>query len=233
MCNLSKKTKLFCLAAVFTSIASGQLLAQTNDMDKSTLVFFGQITNQLSQFDASVFEIQTNASRTPNESFDKLTAVLEQMKGTVRLLEDPPSMGRKELANLWFDVLAMQDKHIDPNFATLDYFKTNDCFLNLVPPQDGPDGPVYASGTAPEALKNPAARAEYEALLKKNKEHINNLMFQDQLQRINNQAMASIRGFILSSYMASELDKNELNEILNQSKLSDARKQKIRSIIAD
>jgi hypothetical protein len=230
MCNLSKKIKLFCLTGVFASIAFSQLLAQSNNVDKSMSVFFGQITNQLSQFEMSMFEIQTNRSRMPNESFDKLAAAMEQMKGTINSLENTRNANRTETANLWFAVLGVLDKHIDPNFGTPDYFKTNECFLNLVPPRDGPDGPVYASGVAPEALKNPAARAEYEAMLKTNKEGINNVLFQDQLKRVSNQVVRGMTRFIRFSYTSSESDKKELREILDAAKLSPSRKQKISSL---
>lgn len=233
MCNLLKKIKKLCLTGAFASITFSQLLAQTNDANKSMSFFSGQITNQLSQFETSVFEIQTNRLRTSNESLVKWAAAMEQLKGTANSLENKQGVDRKEMAELWFAVLGVLDKHIDPNFVAPNFFKTNDCYLNLVPPRDGPDGPVGPSGISPEALKNPAARAEYEEMLKRNKEHINNVIFQDQLLRVDNQVMTSVGRFIRTSYTSSESDKKELNETVDTAKLSSSRKQKIREIILE
>jgi hypothetical protein len=230
MCNLFKKIKVFCLAAVFASIAFSQLLAQSNSVNTASSAFSVPITNQLSQFEASVFEIETNRSRTPRESVDRFLATTEQMKGTVNSLENTRNLDRKEMANSWFAIFAVLDKYIDPNFGTLDYFKTNGAALELDPPPDGPGGIRYASGTDPSALKNPEARAEYEAMLKTNWEHMNNTTFQDQLQHVNNQAMRGFGRFIRSSYTSSEADKKELNEMLEQAALSNARKQKLKNL---
>jgi hypothetical protein len=222
---------MFCLAGVFVFLTFNPLLAQSNDVDTSTAAFSAQILNQLSGFESIISELQTNRLRTPNESLDKLKAAMEQMKATVKFFENARSINRKECARLWFDFLAAMDERIDPNFGTPDYLKTNDAAINLVPPPDGSSGIIYASGTDPSALKDPTARAEYEAMLKTNKEHINNVFFQSELQRVSQRAMRVLSRFIQSSYTLSEPDKKELNEIVGKSKLSASRKLQIQSMV--
>ena len=227
MRQLSKKIKTILLASLFASISLSQLLAQTNQADQSTSLFPGQITNQLSQFETTVFEIQTNAAQTSNQAFDKLALAIEQLKGTIDALKNQPKVNRKVMAGLWLDVLGVLDKHMDSNFGTAEYLTTNKCSLNLIPPQDGPDGPIYPSGVSVDTLKNPAARAEYAAMLKTNREHANHLAFQNRLQRVDNQAMSGVENFIRSSYTSSESDRTEFDEAVLEAKLSTSRKQQI------
>ncbi len=216
-----------------TSVAFSQLLAQGNNVNTSMSPFSGQITNQLFEFETNASEIKTNSALSPSEAFDKLMAAIKQIKGAVNSLETTHNTDRREKANLWFDVLAVIDKNIDTNYGTVNYFKTNQFFINLVPPPDGTNGIVYFSGVAPSALKNPEARAKYEVMLEANREHGDNMKLQKELHNINKQATADVVKFFKSSYTSSEPDKMEFDEILKESALSDVRKQQIKNFFSN
>jgi hypothetical protein len=178
------------------------LSAQTsNTVDASSLS--GQIMNRLSQFET-------------NKSVEILKEVLTSLQNT----EDGTS--RKERCALWMEFLTVLDKNIDPNFNP-----TNANFsANLVPPPDG--GVQYASGVDPQVVKDPVARASYEAALKANKEKAQNYELQLKLHRVAPQAELQFNRFLRSSYTSSENDQRELNFILEHSKLSLSRKEQIK-----
>jgi len=206
--------KIFGLVGSFYAMTLNCLLAQTNNTDNLASKFEQPIMNQLLEFET-------------NKSLDhiKVAIAVDHLNTAIENLNNDQSiLNRKQQTILWFKILATIDKHLDPNFN-----ETNANFsLNVIPPPDG--GVQYSSGVDPSVIKDPIARAKYQAMLKTNRENAESYGFQSSLQRINKQANFGVEIFLKSFYTSSESDKRELNEILDQSKLSSLRKQTIKNI---
>jgi len=107
---------------------------------------------------------------------------------------------------------------------------TNVYSWNIVPPPDGEHGPQYSSGVAASTLKDPVARAKYEAALKVNSEGIKATNFQARLGGLNEQISFSFENYLTDAYTASSKDKTELEELLNKAKLTPKRKASIEKL---
>jgi hypothetical protein len=214
---------------VFFAIVFIPLFAQTK---ASTLNPSDQIKFQLLEFNTNAMELEANKTLEPNKWFFKMNDVMEKLKGTrSNLLNVSPGMNRKDKAALWFDILAVIDKNTDP-----DYNPTNVDFSISIegptPPPDGIGGIKYAPGVDPSVLKDTTARSNYVAALIVWRDRIDKLNFQASLMRINSVVSRDVEIFLRSYYTSSEADKQELNEILEQSTLSESRKQQLRKIVS-
>jgi hypothetical protein len=98
---------------------------------------------------------------------------------------------------------------------------------NVTPPPDGEKGIQYPPGVTPETLKDPVARSNYVAAVRANNEGTQKKDFQLKLRSLNERASQSFEQYLKSFYTSSEMDKKELNEIIDKSKLSASRKQQI------
>ena len=211
---MHNRTKLICLATVIYAVVINHGLAQTNinwneviaNQKKVILEMPGKIEHQLSV-------LETNKS---DESVRQLEASVDTLRN-IRLGD------RKNQTTIWLEILTV----IDTNSTGISGHVT----WKVTPPPDGENGMQYPTGIAPSALKDPAARSNYEAAIRINNERIRKEAFQWKLRQLDERASESFERFLKSSYTSSETDINELNEILSKSKLSDVRIQNINSIM--
>jgi hypothetical protein len=209
--------KIIGLASLFYTITVSSLLAQTNKNNPvfSNLKLSDEIVHQLYEFET-------------NKSLDhvKVAIAIDHLKNAIdNLKNDQFSMDRKQQATLWFEILVAIDRHLSPNFN-----ETNANFsANLVPPPDG--GVQYPSGIDPSVIKDPIARAKYEAMLKTNRENAESYGFQLYLHRINDQTILDAKKYVRSSYAPSGADKKELDEIINECKMPPHLKEKINEFL--
>ena len=202
-CHNSRIAPFIVLTSLFYAICLSPLCAQTN-LVAAPPALTNQIASELSQFETS--------------------KSIDQLKKAKANIENPNSgIDRRQQATLWFQALATIDNNLDPNYGT-PKFSTNGFALSLVPPRDGTNGIQYPSGIPPSYLKDPIARAQYEAALKVNREHIATYSFQTSLRLIKQEADSSFKRFLRNAYTSSEEDKNEFNEILEHSAISNAHK---------
>lgn len=217
MDNQPRRIRLWVWFGLLFITPAGVLLSQTNMNDVlATAKQLDQVASQLSAFEK--------------------TSLLDQLEEAVKVMESVSPFGpnkdmvlartRKRKAELWLGLLVVIDKNLDPN-----YDKNVVIQLNLVPPPDG--GVRWPSGVDPKVINDPKARAEYEAALKANREKAERYNFQLGLHRIDTRVSMDVERFVQSSYAGSESDKKELDDILNRSTLSTARKQKLKRALTD
>ncbi len=106
---------------------------------------------------------------------------------------------RKAEAKLWFCVLQSVRKEIDRdyNFNTLPH-------INVAPP-----GP-YPSGIAPEFIKEPELRKEYEKAIAKNKTIVSRYNFQYKLRDIEKNLSRELENFMVKAYSKAPQSTDEL-----------------------
>jgi len=175
---------------------------KNNISDAQILQFHNTIKNQISLF-------ETN----------KTVESVRQMEDLANLLSVARSDNRIELTTTWFDILQMIDANITNNNRTITW--------HIIPPRDGTNGIQYPAGIAPEALKDPVARSNYEAAIKINNELIQNNNFQVALHTLEERASRSAEKYLKSHYALSKEDKEELKVILEKHALSPDRKKRI------
>lgn len=200
---MRKTIKFICLANAICAIAINHVAAQTNN--NSTL-------NLLVQMERQLLVLETN----------KTTESIQQLRSFVNTLRNTQPDNRKEQTRIWLKVLVVIDNNLGEvggNFV-----------WNVTPPPDGDNGVQYPPGVTPETLKNQVARSNYVAAIRANNEGTQKKEFQLKLHSLNERASQSFERYLKSFYTSSESDKKELDEILNQSKLSDSRKQQIHNV---
>ena len=200
---MRKTIKFICLANAICAMAMNYGMAQTND--SSTLNLSVQIEHQL-------LVLETN----------KTAESIQQLRAFINTLRNTQPDNRKEQTRIWLKVLVMIDNNLGEvggNFV-----------WNVTPPPDGKNGIQYPSGVTPETLKDPVARSNYVAAIRANSEGTQKKDFQLKLHSLNERASQSFERYLKAFYSSSESDEKELNELLNQSKLSDSRKQQIHNV---
>ncbi|MGH7953128.1 MAG: hypothetical protein ACREFE_14600 [Limisphaerales bacterium] len=230
MKNLLNKIKLIGWMAIVYSVASNLSIAQTNgEADASSMKPSEQIELQLSNYEAKVSAIETNIIQEPDKSFDESDheqeIALQPLKDAIKSLRwHQSNMDRKEKTRLWLNVLEVIDRHIETNIPPVS-------ISGFVHPPHGYKGKVGMNGMLPPDTNDVADYAYYVAAVKANKENAKKTHFRYELERINDwDAKSGVEQFLKSSYISSESDKQEFQELLNQSTLSDARKQKLRDL---
>jgi hypothetical protein len=89
-----------------------------------------------------------------------------------------------------------------------------------------PHGKIYPSGEVDlSAIPDPAVRAEYERALKASKDYERWYDVQYQLRRIDERAMSFAERFVAEKYLPA--DRPQLERILSESQISDARKKRL------
>jgi len=189
--------------------------------------------------DASVIIYQINRATRLLDEFEKDRSI-DHLEGALmavgRIPEPgvdetvPKAVARQEKASMWFNVLAVIDQNIDPNF-----YCTNNtnyrAYLNLVPPPT-PEGLIYPSGVDPNLIKDPAVRAKYEAAIKQNSEKAARGLFQTRLHNIDQLASMEVERFLRGNYTTSKEDQSELEILMKEAKLSPDRAQKLKALPA-
>ena len=212
------------------AVASGSLFAQiNNDRSISAAKLSGTVELQITNFEVRVSAFEKKIIQEPDKSFDESSheqaMALQPLKGAIESLRwHQSNVDRKEKASLWLKVLAAIDRHLETNITSVS-------ISGFIHPPPGYKGKVGINGMLPPDTNNVADYSYYIADVKANRESAKKALFLQELQRINDwQANPSLKQFIKSSYTASEADKKELNELLDQSKLSDSRKLQIHNV---
>ena len=95
-------------------------------------------------------------------------------------------------------------------------------------------GIVYSSGEVdPSTIPDPAVRAEYERALKASKEYETWYDVQFQLRQIDERAMRFVERLLAERYTESLADRQEFDQLLAASSVSEARKDRLRALIPE
>jgi hypothetical protein len=138
----------------------------------------------------------------------------------------PKAIARREKASMLFKLIAVIDQNIDTNYDN----PTNWPAMNLRPA--GPGGMNYPSGVDPNDIKEPEIRAQYEEALKQNEEKAARELFQTRLHNIDQSANIVVESFLRYNYTTSKEDQNELENLMQQAKLSPVRTQKLKALFS-
>lgn len=159
-----------------------------------------------------------------SKELDHLQGAIEAMegvdfsgsqKGSARI------QARQETTKTWLSIVAAIDRQLDPHFDPNDVPAAN-----IIPPKSG--RVQLPSGVDPQAIPDPAVRAEYEAALEKNKEKAEQYLVQTRLRRMDLRVSSDVNRFFGSCYTSSPIDQREIEDILQKAALSTSRKQRIR-----
>jgi hypothetical protein len=129
------------------------------------------------------------------------------------LAADPATVGananlRVLIVEQWLKLLAALDRHIDVSWDPADV-----PLVSLTPPPSG--GVTYPSGVSPAAIRDPAARGEYEQAVREERHKADAYRFQLELHRIDEQLVGEFTGFLANSYATSEASRDELGPLLS------------------
>lgn len=216
---------------LYCTLAFGSLRAQSNvENEASALLPPDQIRYKLQEYEALAIKFETNSSLNPRDAFDEMRKGLQPLKQAVDiLLSHQSSMEKKTAAGLWFELLAVIDKRYDQNFLATNPPVSIGVWISPPPEYKGKIGP---SGMEPPSTNDMESYTYYVNAVNSVKDRAKKTNIQHELERLNNSVTFHVKRFLKSSYTASEADKKELDGILDHSKLSDSRKQQIRSAIA-
>ena len=125
----------------------------------------------------------------------------------------------KKLARMRLRILAVIERNEDKKFEA-----------SVPPPQQIlHDGGMLQPGADPKYIKDPTARAQYAAALKKNQEDKEKWYFQFRLKRMDELITLHLGTLIPLAYSVSESDQKELDALLQESGVSEARRQKLKA----
>jgi hypothetical protein len=116
---------------------------------------------------------------------------------------------RRETLETWLALVALIDKNLDPNFNAQDLPS-----VSVAPPLVG--NTAYPPGVDPKAVSNPQARQQYEAALKKNKEHAEQYRIQTWLKRFDESMSPKVERFVRMSYTTVPGDQREVSETVKK-----------------
>jgi len=124
-------------------------------------------------------------------------------------------------AKLWLHAWQRLEKEIDRKFNFDD--PQNEIELNVAPP------PVTGlpSGVAPESIKDPKLRAEYETAIAKNTEKIQKANTQNTLRNLDKRISKRAEEFIIAEYSIKPYNLKELRQLLNGYQIGNDRKIRI------
>ena len=129
---------------------------------------------------------------------------------------------RRERTNYWLHAWRRFEREINRNFD----FDTRPP-LNISPPSGyGP------AGIAPESIKDPAARAQYEAALARNKQRIAEYNRQWQLRQLDKSFTPSMRRFLIEAYSKTPHNIEELDHYLDAYGMDQRSKQMILAAVS-
>ena len=128
---------------------------------------------------------------------------------------------RKTVLHRWLCLLAQLDRHLDPNFNPEDMPQ-----LVVAPPITKGDV-LHRPGVNPVKIKEPQARAQYEAAIAANQTKSVNYNLQTDLRRIDERINHRIKIFIMDSYAATIDDQREINLAIESDIQSPQRKAQL------
>lgn len=128
----------------------------------------------------------------------------------------------KQLVRMRLRILSViernEDKKFSPSAPPPD---------TIFPPQTDDGG--LLPGADPKYIKDPVARAQYAAALKQNQEDRKQWYFQFRLKRMDELITLHLGTLIPLAYSASESDQKELDALLQELGVSEARRQKLKA----
>lgn len=215
-------------------VAANPSCAQSNDIAvASTSEPSGQFDRQLLKYETNVSEYEAEVvlelDKPLDESVDEVSKAIQPLKDTVDALRrGMPDMDRKERARLWFKILAEIDKHYDANFIATNGLMSVSGWISALP---GYKGKVGIYGMLPPDTNDTLAYSYYIAAVKSDRVRRKKAYLQRQLQDINTEASLDVKLFLQSEYNSSAADKQEFDELIGQSALSDTRKQDLKGVL--
>ena len=195
-------------------------LSQTNITQKE---YNKVMANQINQATSLLLDFSKS------KSIDQLENALRAMEGVLPPRIDKTvqsTAARQEQTKMWLSLLGIIDQSIDPTYNNQN--PKNAIAVNLAPPPTS-DGISYPSGVDPKAIKDPVVRSQYEAALKQNNDKAIKAMTQTRLHHIDQLASLDVERFLQTFYTSSIEDKNELDNIMRQTKLSQDRVRKLKA----
>ena len=131
---------------------------------------------------------------------------------------------RKDALSRRLLFFAALDRNVDPQWDS-----------RKVPVKGAPPplthGIVYPSGEVdPSTIPDPAERAEYERALRASKDYEKWYDVQFQLRQLDQRALLFVEWLLAERYTRSLADRQEFDELLASSSLSEARKKQIRAL---
>lgn len=129
--------------------------------------------------------------------------------GAVAIGNGVPVTFRREVLVQWLGLLRLLDESIDPDFDPDDMPG-----LTVDPPRSA-DGVAHRPGVAPARIKDPDARARYEAAIEANQEKARYYAAQTDLRRLDERMTSRIEAFIKRAYTDSPEDQTELRTALD------------------
>ena len=124
---------------------------------------------------------------------------------------------RAEAAKVILHVYARLESNTDPTF---DFSKRGS--INIPPPLET----GLPSGVSPDAIKDPKLRRQYKEALRENTERLKAYTMQSLLRRLQKQHGSRIEQCLIGMYSPGPAD--ELHELLNQFKIGQDAKDRIR-----
>ena len=131
---------------------------------------------------------------------------------------------RKRGFSRWLRFLALLERYIDPNWNSEEVPE-----MALIPPPS--NGVVYPSGVDPSVIPDPVARLQYSQAIEANNNYANWYSAQLKLRRIDSEAMTAIKWWLTERYTGSPTDRQEVEELLTVSSVSNMRKELLRSLV--
>lgn len=116
---------------------------------------------------------------------------------------------RRETLEVWLALVALIDKNLDPSFNPKDLPS-----VSVIPPRSG--NVALPPGADPKLIADPQARQQYEAALKKNKEHAEQYRIQTLLRRFDQSMSPKVERFVRMSYTTVQGDQRELSETIKK-----------------
>ena len=230
MKSLLNKINLIGWTATVYAVSSGLSFTQTIDNTNASAVRPSeQIELQLSNYEAKVSIFETKIIQEPdkpfNESSHEQGLALQPLKDAIISLRlSQPNMDRKGKASLWLKVLSAIDRHLDTNIPSVD-------ISGFVHPPHGYKGKVGPWGMIQPDTNDGVNYAYYVATVKANKEKARRALLLNELKSLNDlEATPWAEECLRSSYTSSVDDKQEFEELLGQSWLSNTRKQSLGSL---
>jgi hypothetical protein len=146
---------------------------------------------------------------------------LDLIEAAERDIPPGDTAARRQAVSRRLRFLAALDRHIDPQW------NVDELPVMGAPPST--HGVVYGSSEIdPMTIPDPIERAEYERALKASRDYKWWYDLQYQLRRIEERAMRFLALFIAERYPDSPADRRELEKLLAESTVDEARKQRLR-----
>ena len=136
--------------------------------------------------------------------------------------DGPPDWGkdRSDKAKLWLHALRRLEQETDINFDFSDR-----PYLNIPPPQET----GLPSGVAPEAIKDPWLRAQYEAAIQANAEKARKYNHQFMMRHLNETFTRRAERYLIGTYAKPPFAVDELKRLLDANLKDVGRKERILS----